>query len=753
MSFLSSLWSGIKGAATNIYSDIKSVGNSVLGTIKSGIGSITGNSNLANAGAAQVQGANISNTPYQPNLTQSNAPVSNLGAVQNVASQNITNQLSNAVNSGGSYMQNGQVVNSSNYTPKTYSNTNTSIFSNSGVRPSTASTRTDQYGRVSNQDVGSQYVVYNADGSFNKVVVPKVNFSGVSGSGESLGSLAPQGATGTSGIGGSSFTGLLGGTSGLSTPAMAGSTDEDKKKNQSTLSLGGVAKGIASQIGASPFVTGALNTFSNLFSQSPAQLPQIQQPNTSLQPTMPVDGTLNAGTLAEKAKANSAVLSTPQNNLSSDIGLTNSSINESFTTAKTKLDQQVPTPINPVVDTSAQLDFINNSPDPFGIKQAMDEFKAQNTQLGELQSSRIETIKNIQALNDAYSGVIDEIKSNPNLPKGLATRRLQEINTQQKTTLQGFLNQMELINQSIADQNESVNRAFQIVENAQSQQEKSQDNARQYLQLMVQSGAIGGFTEADINTYSQATGVSPSALKSLKDAANAPEYTTTSVNDTLVITDKKTGKVISQTPVGTQSGAGAGNTQYAQSLYQQLKTRSLEYSQLTADDKKVANSIFAQMGETIPRALTAAEKNAQQSAVSGINAVDQIRTMFDQGTLPLGRSFLLGDSVLGRISGNDQFETLKKEAADVITRIRTGAALNESEVRFYQGLLPKFGNSDADIKLKLDQLTGFYLGMSGLPVTVVAPDKSGGVMFDDLYDSKQRLELRKAISAGYVLQY
>ena len=188
------------------------------------------------------------------------------------------------------------------------------------------------------------------------------------------------------------------------------------------------------------------------------------------------------------------------------------------------------------------------------------------------------------------------------------------------------------------------------------------------------------------------------------------------------------------------------------SLYDQVKNRRVDLTALPAEQKKSALEEFARRGELIPRPLSQAEKNAQDDAVSGLDALRQIRDLANSGDLPLVRSYIFGDTAAGRLAGTSQFETLAKEVTDIKTRIRTGAALNDQEITFYASQRPAYGDNDADIKKKLDQLEGFYLGMAGLPVTVISP-QGQAFNFDDLFDSKQRLGLREAIKSGWTLSY
>jgi hypothetical protein len=205
----------------------------------------------------------------------------------------------------------------------------------------------------------------------------------------------------------------------------------------------------------------------------------------------------------------------------------------------------------------------------------------------------------------------------------------------------------------------------------------------------------------------------------------------------------------------SQSGAGSPAVVANMDYYiDQVKNRTLDLTTptLPQDTRQSIINAMAQQGISIPKPLTAKQKNAADDATSGLDAVQQLRDMANKGELPLYRTQILGEGFLGRLSGNSQFVNLKKEAADIKTRIRTGAALNDSEIQFYSTQVPSAGDSGEDIQEKLDQLEGFYLGMSGLPVTV--EDTEGNQFtFEDLYNPQQRLGLKQSIAAGYKLSY
>lgn len=193
-------------------------------------------------------------------------------------------------------------------------------------------------------------------------------------------------------------------------------------------------------------------------------------------------------------------------------------------------------------------------------------------------------------------------------------------------------------------------------------------------------------------------------------------------------------------------------TDQEQYFYDSLKQRRQKYSQLNAADKKIADAAFRKMNEVMPRQLSMTEEAAQTSAIDGLNAVQTLRDMANNNEMPLLRSYIFGDTTVGRFLGTSQFEQAKKTASDIITRIRTGAALNESEVKFYQTMTPALGDTQEDITKKLNNLYALYAGISGLPVVVLSPDGTQQVEFNDLYSPLQRQGLRDALENNWTPQ-
>lgn len=200
-----------------------------------------------------------------------------------------------------------------------------------------------------------------------------------------------------------------------------------------------------------------------------------------------------------------------------------------------------------------------------------------------------------------------------------------------------------------------------------------------------------------------------------------------------------------------------GDDDQADYLADQISQRRLDYRSLTKDQKASVTASLQKRGMDIPRALTANEKDASKNAIQGIDALDRMDKMLAaHPRLAEAESFAPG--MAGRLIGNmsgvpiSEFRAAKQEAVDIVTRIRTGAALNATEQKYYPNLVAQSGDSPEAIATKHTQLRAFYLGVAGIPVKLTGPNGEEAVA-QDMYDPKQRIGVRKMIDAGWKLEY
>lgn len=110
--------------------------------------------------------------------------------------------------------------------------------------------------------------------------------------------------------------------------------------------------------------------------------------------------------------------------------------------------------------------------------------------------------------------------------------------------------------------------------------------------------------------------------------------------------------------------------------------------------------------ETTEKPLSAEASKVLANANSGLESLGQLSDMIDKSGVPLG-TVLPGRDMLGglgaSILGTSGYDTAAKNVADVITRLRTGAALTEAEEKFYKAQLPQAFDPD-DVKQQKIQM-------------------------------------------------
>lgn len=534
-------------------------------------------------------------------------------------------------------------------TPSTYSGPLvTESYLDTKSRPSTVIGQTDSYGRTSSSEAGSPYTVYTDTGSYT--VTPKVGFSGLSGgeAGSSFSTLSAP-ATGTSGITGGGYPVSTGinplGISSMGTIQKEEEKLAEERKRQATKQI---------QAAPAPSVSGIVSPFQQLNVQVPT-------------------GAIDMGNIEATRGLLAKLINTPEALTSSDVASLNQNIDQAFGIAKQLVESQSPTPQNPMVDTLEQNAFIEQSGDPFGARQLLDEYRAQNTNLSELQTSRLDLIKNIQALNQTYTPILDDIKNNPNLPKALAARRLEQVQSKQKQVLEGFLNQLELVNQSIDDQNETVNRAFNIAKFAVDQGQQAQQNNLSKLKLFIDSGAIGAFTDADIKKYANLTGVSADSLKAVRSSAKSPNQkiiTETDAQGNVRGIDQSSGKVVWTLP-------GAGKT-------------------TTQPEIKEFQAAYATYANRIENSTPIIQNLA--STITGYNPVTLQAYITAQDIAPILSNKKIPENV-------KSYTQASRDIINAILRKESGAVISDEEFKNARTqYLPMPGDSNSIVQQKLNNI-------------------------------------------------
>lgn len=176
-----------------------------------------------------------------------------------------------------------------------------------------------------------------------------------------------------------------------------------------------------------------------------------------------------------------------------------------------------------------------------------------------------------------------------------------------------------------------------------------------------------------------------------------------------------------------------------------LKQNPKLYNDLTPGEKAKVIPELQASGFDFPRELNATQQTASQNAQSALMALSTLEGNIFDSEGGLNRTALTAAA-----TGFGGTAAARREVIDVISRIRTGAALTQSEEAFYKKQVPNITDSAATAKQKVQQLTAFYAGIAGSPITIKSPEGKL-YQYKDMFDSNNRTEVRKALSSGYTI--
>lgn len=355
-----------------------------------------------------------------------------------------------------------------------------------------------------------------------------------------------RGAMGDPGGGGSNFTGLLGAQGGQATPFLRGRDVSDDRDRS------GQSRGVSTP-GVSPFGMSTL--------EGPIFFQENQIPPTVQSPT--ADAEIDVSVLGQPS---SKVLTTNLADGENDRAQLDMAIREKYNQAlKAQTIAGETTDVAPAISPDIQS-ILDTA--PFDVASAMEQ-AINNSGLKQFQTQRVEALKALNSTVDAYKSIAEDIKLNPDLPKGLAQRRLQAVYEQQKNATSQLLGTLEVLDQQIDDLNFGLEREFGLIRTRAEQEENNRQRAQQRvndnLSLLIDSGAIGGMSDFELNQWSELAGVPIKALEKIRETSLEPErniITNEFADGTLRGIDQKTGETVWSIPGAARTtGTGIAPTQ------------------------------------------------------------------------------------------------------------------------------------------------------------------------------------------------
>lgn len=190
------------------------------------------------------------------------------------------------------------------------------------------------------------------------------------------------------------------------------------------------------------------------------------------------------------------------------------------------------------------------------------------------------------------------------------------------------------------------------------------------------------------------------------------------------------------TPISAQSALAShfSNEDEMKTLFPEITdpAKWMQISTSQVADRRTQNRGIAieRAKATGPKPLNTEQAKAVAAAKDGVEAIDRMQELLKRKPEVFRRA---GDLLSIGDKDSQAFTRDKKIAADAITRIRTGAALNKQEEEFYPSLISTIFSNTEIVPENLDLLKNFYgtlqdeinSGLRGLPggVAPTAPPK------------------------------
>lgn len=405
-----------------------------------------------------------------------------------------------------------------------------------------------------------------------KVVRPTSGVSGVTGEstqqfiGPSVGQrslssfnstsqIQTSGLAGISG-GGSNFTGNLGASGGASTSLTLGQSEEDKKRQDAQTQVINPATG--QNTGVMP---------PNVLQTTPTYNSIASKPTTTNFTTTPPTGAINLDTLSQGLQNISSAISSKGTFNAADIQGFYDQV-QSYQDQLTQYNlQQEGIMAEPfVAETLEQTQWLDSQPTDF---RAQFDQVYKDSGLADINANITAKQAQINATNTAFQQIIKDIQDNPELPKGLAAKRISDFVDRNAIQLQNMNAELANLISSRDYANDQVNQYYGIIKDQAAEDARKREANQSLLNNFIQSGAIANFSDKALEQASIATGISVSALKAAKKSVvdKQKDYSNfyTQTNDagdlTIIGVDNKgNAKVLSTVKgvAGTKSTGGTG---------------------------------------------------------------------------------------------------------------------------------------------------------------------------------------------------
>lgn len=135
--------------------------------------------------------------------------------------------------------------------------------------------------------------------------------------------------------------------------------------------------------------------------------------------------------------------------------------------------------------------------------------------------------------------------------------------------------------------------------------------------------------------------------------------------------------------------------------------------------------LYKTFGADSTKPLNSSQQQQANNAVSALKDIQSISDMLSKDPTIAAKDAVPGGGLAHRLTGTTDYEASKSNIVDVISRLRSGAAISASEEKLYKSLLPGPTDSAESAQSKLNRLTQLFSSFA-------QPQSTGGTDITDL---------------------
>lgn len=155
---------------------------------------------------------------------------------------------------------------------------------------------------------------------------------------------------------------------------------------------------------------------------------------------------------------------------------------------------------------------------------------------------KLKELEEVEAKIESYEAIIDEarveIEADPELPARLGAKRIASLEREFGFRIRALQGRQQILTNQVSRAQDEVNKRFGIVRdqfmNEQDNYYRRQDDLRQQLNTFISTGAIAQFSDQDLQQWAEASGLSTSQLKAIRQqVAKNEDLNTRNIESTI----------------------------------------------------------------------------------------------------------------------------------------------------------------------------------------------------------------------------